>query len=104
MSSTTLDIIIYSLYHQTWFFTQHDEGKKMNPNVCSVTCDVCGEEGLGNSRTLAAEWLSNERVCHADPRVCSYFLQRKRIALEKRERELRNLQVLVRLFWHIETF
>lgn len=61
----------------------------MNPYQFEVTCDVCGEPGMGDSRASAAQWLAGSQVRHTDPRVCAMNLERKRLKLEKREAALK---------------
>lgn len=60
----------------------------MNPYQFEVTCDVCGEGGMGTSRCAAASWLEGCSVRHQDPGVCADNLARKKAALDRREAEL----------------
>lgn len=58
----------------------------MNPYVCEVTCEVCGDGGMATPRVAAAEWFGGVR--HADPAVCADNLRRKARKLEEREKAL----------------
>lgn len=61
----------------------------MNPFQFEVTCEVCGEPGMGTIRCLSAGWMADgSQVRHVDPGVCAANLERKRVALERREAEL----------------
>lgn len=55
----------------------------MNPYQFPVTCDVCGGEGVGTSRTNAAAWDARSTIVHTNPADCRYYLDKKRRELEK---------------------
>lgn len=64
----------------------------MNPFVCEVTCDVCGEGGMATPDTDARRWDSRYSIQHNDPRVCANALARKARKLKEREAALEALE------------
>lgn len=63
----------------------------MNPYQFEVTCDVCGEPGMGTHRTMAAEWITGVR--HSDPGVCASNLTRRKANLDRREAALKEKEI-----------
>lgn len=59
----------------------------MNPYVCEVSCEVCGEGGMATPRVAACAWTVGVR--HADPAVCADNLRIKARKLEEREKALK---------------
>ena len=60
----------------------------MNPFICEVTCEVCGEPGMGTPQTAGRAWLAEYTIRHSDPAVCAANLARKKEELDRREVEL----------------
>lgn len=50
-----------------------------------VTCSLCGEEGVGTSDCVVAEWTGGF-VYHQDPRVCHDNLERQKEKSNKSEK------------------
>ena len=61
----------------------------MNPFVCEVYCDVCGEGGMATPHTAGKAWDARYSIRHSDPAVCAANLERKRERLERREAEVK---------------
>jgi len=58
----------------------------MKQPIFKVTCEICGEEGVGNINTAAAEWISSQQVTHSDPTHCRRNLDRRAQILAEKEK------------------
>ncbi len=62
----------------------------MNPYRFPLTCDICGGEGMTTPNGVVAAYMGDE-IRHSDPAICADNLARKKKELDKREKELNNL-------------
>jgi hypothetical protein len=51
----------------------------------TVTCDVCGCEGVATPKTAGLQWYKDSFICHSDPRVCAENLKRKEIEQKRNQ-------------------
>lgn len=58
----------------------------MNPYVCEVCCEVCGQPGIATPRVAAAAWTVG--VVHSNPAVCRDYLAEQARKLREREKVL----------------
>ena len=63
----------------------------MKTEVFPCTCSICGGDGVGNSKTVAASWYGGN-VRHTNPQVCADNLRRKAEELKKLELKLKSAQ------------
>ena len=46
-------------------------------HIFPLTCQACGEKGMGDHRAVVGAWTENGVVTHKDPQVCIENLRRK---------------------------
>lgn len=49
----------------------------------TVSCDVCGGDGVGTFQTAVAAWDADSTIAHRDPSICRAVLDARRRQLDR---------------------